>query len=101
MITVINKRSPAPAGLVVYIGRPSVLGNPFIMRSESQRAAVVESYRIWLREQYKLKGAVYDALVALAEKAKHEDIALQCWCSPLPCHGDVIAEAIAGINNGE
>jgi hypothetical protein len=54
-----------------------------------------------LREQYKLKGAVYDALVALAEKAKHEDIALQCWCSPLPCHGDVIAEAIAGINNGE
>jgi hypothetical protein len=96
---VINKRSPAPAGSVVYIGRPSVLGNPFAMRSESERGVVIEKYREWLREQYRAKGAVYNALHSLAARAKHgEQLLLQCWCAPLACHGDVIADAIAGIN---
>ncbi|WP_363320175.1 DUF4326 domain-containing protein [Ferrovum sp.] len=23
-----------------------------------------------------------------------QSVALNCWCAPLPCHGDVIVEAV-------
>jgi hypothetical protein len=26
--------------------------------------------------------------------AEGETVALQCWCAPLPCHGDLLAELI-------
>lgn len=102
MITVTSKRprgTQAPGATIVYIGRPSVLGNPFPMSKESERAQVIEQYRDWLRAQYKTNPRVRSALESLAARSRAgEHLALQCWCAPLPCHGDVIAEAIAGIN---
>lgn len=67
----------------VYIGRPSVWGNPFSMNSESERDAVVEKYKKWLMAQPRL-----------IERAKRElrGKVLGCWCAPRRCHGDVLAE---------
>jgi hypothetical protein len=65
MITIGNKRRGARG---VYVGRPSVLGNPFQMRSEADRAAVIRAYERWLREQLRDEGsAASRAIRELAE----------------------------------
>jgi hypothetical protein len=67
----------------VYIGRPTVWGNCFVIGRDGSRADVVSKYRAWL-----------EARPALIAKAKAElgGKVLACWCSPLACHGDVLAE---------
>lgn len=72
----------------VYIGRPSRWGNPFVLRQEADRAAVIERYRVWLLGRPEL---IAQARRDLRGKR------LGCWCAPLACHGDVLAE----IANGE
>ena len=103
-IRVVSKRSggtkPVSGETVVYIGRPSILGNPFPMHNESQRAGVVTLYREWLQKRYNDDASVFTELHQLADRVKDgESIALQCWCAPCACHGDVIVEAIEWINN--
>lgn len=73
------KRSPYD----VYIGRPSPWGNPFRLRDEAERAAVIRRYRTWLARRPEL-----------IERARRElrGKRLGCWCAPRPCHGDVLAE---------
>jgi hypothetical protein len=99
-VVVSHMRGGTPRGFMeVYVGRPSVLGNPFSMSDESEREGVVQSFRSYLREQWALKGPVRAELEELAERVRDgECIALQCWCAPKACHGDVIKEAINGIN---
>lgn len=82
---------------VIDISRTSILGNPFFMQDESHRAEVIEKYRMWLRNEYKKKGQIYDRIHFLAEASLKHDLALECWCAPCACHGDVIVEAINGI----
>jgi hypothetical protein len=50
MIQVISLRGRGgvrPVG--VYVGRPSALGNPFLVGRDGTRAEVVATYRAWLR----------------------------------------------------
>lgn len=70
----------------VYIGRPSVLGNPFTIGKDGTREDVIEKYRNWILTQPKL----LKLLPALKGKT------LGCWCFPKPCHGDVLVELIEG-----
>ena len=88
---VLNKKTDRiPLG-AVYIGRPSKWGNPYKMNDpllpvglsrEGKRRAVIQQYREWLLGNP-------DLMQALPE-LKGKD--LVCWCSPLPCHGDVLLE---------
>lgn len=77
-----------------YIGRPSPLGNPFIIGKDGIREAVIWKYEKWLQKK------VYEALFSneLQRMIKtYEEfgvVNLWCWCSPLPCHGDVIKKII-------
>jgi hypothetical protein len=66
----------------VYIGRPSVWGNPFVVGRDGTRADVIRKYRDWLNTQPRL-----------IERAKRElkGKILGCWCAPAACHGDVLA----------
>ena len=73
----------------VYIGRPSKFGNPFAMRGEDTRDAVVAQYRVWLHAQLKAGAITLDELRALDGKT------LGCYCAPKKCHGDVLARAVA------
>lgn len=102
-VRVVSKRrggtAPHANEVVVNIARPSILGNPFFMQDESQREVVIEKYRGWLRSQFKQRTQVRAAIEQLAARVKAgEHIALQCWCAPCACHGDVLIEAIKGIN---
>ena len=66
----------------IYIGRPSKWGNPFQIGVDGDRAEVIEKYRQWIRTQPDL----------MAQVMWLKGLTLGCWCAPLPCHGDVLAE---------
>jgi len=56
MIRIENKKYYRGVG--VYIGRPSLLGNPFKIGKDGTRQEVIQKYGIWLWEQIKRRGAV-------------------------------------------
>lgn len=66
----------------VYIGRPSKWGNPYIVGRDGTREEVIFRYKLFLMERPGLLRDVSD----LRGKT------LGCYCSPFPCHGDVLAE---------
>lgn len=79
-----------------YIGRGSPLGNPFVIGKDGSREQVIAKYRVWLNEQIMRKNpVVLDELNRLGNKAIDENgLALQCFCYPKPCHGEVIKEKL-------
>lgn len=70
----------------VYIGRGLGFkwGNPFTIGKDGTRAEVIEKYREWILTQPEL----------LSQLGELKGKVLGCWCSPLPCHGDVLVELI-------
>ncbi len=95
MITVVNKRHGMDG---INIMRGSIFGNPYRLQDGYSREDVIELYRKWLREQYRKKTNVYDALLRLVKRyATGEDIILVCCCKPKACHGDVLKYAIEKI----
>ena len=94
MITIVNKHQGSNG---VYVGRPTVLGNPSTLKVYTRTDAIAR-YRIWLRQQWHLHGEVHAALLQLARRY-HErgELTLACWCAPQRCHAEVIREAVLGI----
>ena len=76
---VVNRRNKVPYD--VYVGRPTKLGNPFVIGRDGSREQVVEKYEIWLDTQPRL----------LADLPELRGQVLGCWCDPLPCHAHVLA----------
>ena len=77
---VVNKRGGA--NFDVYVGRPSKWGNPFCENVDGTREEVVAMYEEYLKRRP-------DLMAALGElKGKR----IACWCAPLSCHADVLAE---------
>jgi hypothetical protein len=76
----------------VYIGRPSPLGNPFVMKSERERAHVCDQYEEWFATQVANKNErVLNELRRLYKLARSRDeLVLGCFCAPKRCHGDTI-----------
>lgn len=102
-VRVISKRAGGTKAVkgevVVNIARPSILGNPFYMRDESQRDVVVQQYHEWLGGHYRADDAVWAEVKKLAARVKAgESLALECWCAPCACHGDVLIKAINWLN---
>ncbi len=79
----------AVADGVCYVGRPSVLGNPFVIGRDGNREQVVEKYRAWLWERLQHQ----DGLVLKTLRALTADSVLGCWCAPQGCHAAVIERA--------
>ena len=99
MITVVSKRASQPVG--EYIGRPSPLGNPFTIGRDGTRDEVIAKYRTWLNDRlHDEDTTASDELMRLCKLAEVGDLTLVCWCAPLPCHGDVIKNAIEWLNEG-
>lgn len=73
----------------VYIGRPSIWGNPFEIGKDGNREEVIEKYKKYLETKPELM-----------ERAKKElkGKILGCFCAPQPCHGDILAQ-IANTQN--
>jgi len=79
---VLNKKNSKPTD-GIYVGRPTIYGNPFVIGKDGDRNEVVEKYKEWLLSQ-----------PSLVEKAKKElkGKNLICWCAPLECHADILLE---------
>ncbi len=84
--TVVNVRKQGKQ-MDVYVGRPSAWGNPFVIGADGSREEVVAKYREWIAGQPKL----LRKLPALAGKR------LGCFCAPLPCHADVLADLVEAL----
>lgn len=102
----------------IRIDRTSVLGNPFAMEKEKEREKVIAAYRKWLWQVLKTPDnetanpvsllEEYELSIAenwknpLAGEVRKElnrildlgDVRLLCWCSPLPCHGDMVKKCL-------
>ena len=85
---VLNKRDVGHPPNSVYIGRPSIWGNPFAIGRDGNREQVIAKYRQWLWSQIQAGKITKPMLRQLHGKD------LVCWCAPLPCHGDVLAKAV-------
>ena len=70
----------------VYVGRPSVWGNPFRVTPKFGRRAAIRAYETRRARQEHL----------LARLPELKDKRLGCHCAPLPCHGDVLARLADG-----
>ena len=68
----------------VYIGRPSIWGNPFHIGQDGTRAEVIAKYEAWIRNQP-------DMMARLPELSGK---ILGCFCKPLSCHGDVLVRLV-------
>jgi hypothetical protein len=104
MVMIYSKDKHTYHGPGIYVGRAmphmnlagSVLGNKCKGKTRQQRIA---NYRIWLWQQIKLGNEVYAELQRIAALAKQGDINLICWCTPNPCHIDVIIRAVEWLNS--
>ncbi|HEU0173159.1 MAG TPA: DUF4326 domain-containing protein [Blastocatellia bacterium] len=81
MIRIENRRTHHGEG--VYIGRPSLLGNPYSVTVYGRQEAI-RLYRRWLWDRINEWDEVYDELKRLAELAERGDLTLICWCAPEP-----------------
>lgn len=76
--TVVNVRN---AEYDIYVGRPTIWGNPFIIGKDGTRAEVIAKYEEWLRTN--------SHLLALLPTLR--GYRLGCHCAPRDCHGAVLA----------
>ena len=81
MPKVFSRRRPheIPTG-AIYVGRPTVWGNPFSKGSKEQNIA---DFREYAEKRKKREPQWLKPL-----RGKH----LVCWCKPSGCHGDVLVE---------
>lgn len=67
----------------VYIGRPSIWGNPYPLFPGRSREEVIRKYKVYLDNNPELKTKA---------KTELEGKDLVCFCSPLACHGDYLMQ---------
>ena len=81
-------------GNTVYVGRPGMWGNPFMVTDERTNSEAVIAFRLWLTVDGCTAGIPrkkFAILAAIDELLRGKDLA--CFC-PLdqPCHADVLLE---------
>jgi hypothetical protein len=80
---------------ITYVGRPSIYGNPFPMRRESERESVCLQYEQYFNELIEDSEEVKVAMENLVAKAMEDGyIRLGCFCAPRRCHADTQARWI-------
>ena len=77
---------------IVYIGRPSIFGNPYRIGYDGTRVEVIQKYELYVVDRIKHDPWFRDAVKGLHGKL------LSCWCRPLPCHGDVLVKIAEELN---
>ena len=80
----------------VYIGRPSKWANPFTHKTNTRARHIVASRdeAIAAYREYILNG---DGKHLLKDLHELKNKTLGCWCKPLACHGDVLAELVRNL----
>jgi len=90
----INNKKDTSFG--IYVGRPSILGNPYSIGKDGSRAEVIQLYRVWLWDEIWKHDIVCEELLRLLKLYQKNgcNLSLLCWCAPLPCHAEVIRSCL-------
>lgn len=91
---VVNVKEVGHGGYDVYVGRANVryglvaspFANPYRIGRDGDREEVLAKYRAHLETKLQQNPSLREELRALKGKR------LGCWCAPLPCHADHLAE---------
>ena len=104
-IEIVNQKKYRGPGF--YVGRPSLLGNPFTHLTGKTAAQFVvptvedaiKAYRLWLKFQVMQHTPVAEELGKLIAIYRQTGrLILICWCAPYRhCHAEVIKEFILGV----
>ena len=81
----------------VYVGRPTIFGNPFTTASSVSRSHAVFLFRRWITGAMGTGagGLRRISLMSRLPELRGKDLA--CWCSlDAPCHADVLLEIANG-----
>jgi len=107
-IRVVSKRKggiPPKSGEIVIAGDRSnpILGNPYILKDHDdmkERLNVIQKYSEDLDKDFEKRGPKFKYCQNIAEMIRNgENIALCCWCAPLPCHLDLVKNKIEELTN--
>lgn len=83
------------------VGRPSPLGNPFLVDAKNSRTKVIAQYREWLLKRLETDNPTSKAFMVLVEHYRKEGkMTLICHCAPLQCHAEVIREFVLEMLKG-
>lgn len=85
---VLNKKNVTDMTGKVYIGRPSLFGNPYVIGKDGDRDEVIDKY-----EKY-----VLNCPKVLSKLSELGECDLVCYCAPLRCHGDVLVKIKESIS---
>jgi len=115
-IIVVNKNVHAPTSTDIYVGRGSVLGNPYTSKDLTASKAIyqvsnkeeaIRSYREYLSVNIATgNNEICDELNEIYLMALKGDVNLVCYCKPKDCHGDIIKDIVTAkiinyyMNNG-
>lgn len=82
--TIVNVKKGQKAD--VYIGRPGPFGNPYVIGPDGDREEVIRLFRVYFYDRMKMDPTWKQKVESLRGKS------LGCFCAPMACHGNVIAE---------
>lgn len=87
-----------------YIGRENILSNPYThlpvkdtkaMYQCKSREEAIDKYSDYFDLMYGRNAEFTKVVDEMYEKYKNgEDLFLECYCAPQPCHGDIIAKKL-------
>ncbi|EKS7774914.1 DUF4326 domain-containing protein [Edwardsiella ictaluri] len=80
----------------IYIGRGSIWGNPYQIGIDGDRDEVIRKYKYDFDRGFLRP---FDDIDKNINEIKGKVIA--CHCKPLKCHGDIIADYVNSIDDGE
>lgn len=86
-----NGKAPFPTK---YCGRPTILGNPFVVGQHGAQGECCYKYEQWLEtgEDFGNKDATESRrLLVLALIPTLKRLNLECWCWPDKCHTESLA----------
>lgn len=99
------KRMPTAEYIGRYnpaVGKESPLHNPYKLQKGDGRGATLERYSAHLDKKVSERDpAVMAELRRLMAIARKRDLYLGCWCTPNPCHGDVVRAKLIEMMEAE
>ncbi len=95
-IEVCNLKKEKPTSKYdIRVDRASVLGNPFLLKSEDQRDSVCNLYVEWLTDHLRAETpTILEELDRIGNLVESGTVRLFCWCAPKRCHAETIRAVI-------
>jgi len=92
---ILNKYKDPDTSNAEYIGRGSSLGNPFVIGKHGGRIDVIYIYEKYLIDRILLNNEI---ILSALNNINNKN--LLCFCSPKPCHGQVIKKHFNLLSKG-